>query len=299
MTTIDHAADDVLRLPPVRDEFELRSIIEPAADVECPLPLRVRILQSTVVRRLVVVGILAVIWESYATYLDNPLMMPRLSEVIVALVSSLVSGALGMRILLTMKVLLIGYSAGILAAAAVTILASTTRFGSDVLSKLTSMFNPLPAVALLPLALLWFGLGMGSLIFVIINSVLWAVALSTHTGFQSVSETLRMAGRCFGLGGLSLVAEILIPAALPSILTGLKIGWAFAWRTLIAAELVFGVSSGQGGLGWFIYENRNNLETANVFAGLLCVILIGLLVESVIFRTIERQTVRRWGMQKF
>jgi NitT/TauT family transport system permease protein len=299
MTTIDHDVDMVLRLPPVRDEFELPSIVEPAADLECPLPLHVRILHSTVVRRLIVVGILAVVWEGYATYLDNPLMMPRLSGVIVALVSSLVSGGLGMRILLTMKVLLIGYSAGILAAATITILASTTRFGSDVLSTLTSMFNPLPAVALLPLALLWFGLGMGSLVFVIINSVLWAVALSTHTGFQSVSETLRMAGRCFGLGRLSLVAEILIPAALPSILAGLKIGWAFAWRTLIAAELVFGVSSGQGGLGWFIYENRNNLETANVFAGLLCVILIGLFVESVIFRAIERRTVRRWGMQKF
>jgi NitT/TauT family transport system permease protein len=299
MTVIGRGAEMALVLPPIRDEFELPSVVEPASDVECPLPLHVRIFHSTLVRRLLVVGILAAFWEVYATFLDNPLMMPRLSDVAVALVSSLVSGGLAMRIVMTMKVLLIGYSAGILAAAAITILASTTRFGSDVLSTLTSMFNPLPAVALLPLALLWFGLGMGSLVFVIINSVLWAVALSTHTGFQSVSETLRMAGRCFGLRGLSLVAEILIPAALPSILAGLKIGWAFAWRTLIAAELVFGVSSGQGGLGWFIYENRNNLETANVFAGLLCVILIGLFVESVIFRTIERRTVRRWGMQKF
>jgi NitT/TauT family transport system permease protein len=299
MTVIEQTAGMPLALPPVREEFEFKSVIEPSADVECPLPLHDRILQSTVVRRLIVVGVLAAAWEGYAIWLDNPLMMPRLSEVLVALVSSLVSGGLVMRIAMTMKVLLIGYTAGIAAAAAITVLASTTRFGSDVLSTLTSMFNPLPAVALLPLALLWFGLGMGSLIFVIVNSVLWAVALSTHTGFQSVSETLRMAGRCFGLKGLSLVAEILIPAALPSILAGLKIGWAFAWRTLIAAELVFGVSSGQGGLGWFIYENRNNLETANVFAGLLCVILIGLFVESVIFRTIERRTVRRWGMQKF
>jgi NitT/TauT family transport system permease protein len=299
MTVLDRNADLALALPPIREEFELSRVIEPSADVERPLPLQVRILQSTLVRRLLVVGILAAVWEGYATYLDNPLMMPRLSEVIVALVSSFLTGGLGLRILMTLKVLAVGYTAGILAAAAITVLASTTRFGSDVLSTLTSMFNPLPAVALLPLALLWFGLGMGSLVFVIINSVLWAVALSTHTGFQSVSETLRMAGRCFGLGRLALVFEILIPAALPSILAGLKIGWAFAWRTLIAAELVFGVSSGQGGLGWFIYENRNNLETANVFAGLLCVILIGLFVESVIFRTIERRTVRRWGMQKF
>jgi NitT/TauT family transport system permease protein len=299
MTVLDRNADLALALPPIREEFELSRVVEPSADVESPLPLQVRILQSTLVRRLLVVGILAAVWEGYATYLDNPLMMPRLSEVIVALVSSFLTGGLGLRILMTLKVLAVGYTAGILAAAAITVLASTTRFGSDVLSTLTSMFNPLPAVALLPLALLWFGLGMGSLVFVIINSVLWAVALSTHTGFQSVSETLRMAGRCFGLGRLALVFEILIPAALPSILAGLKIGWAFAWRTLIAAELVFGVSSGQGGLGWFIYENRNNLETANVFAGLLCVILIGLFVESVIFRTIERRTVRRWGMQKF
>jgi sulfonate transport system permease protein len=83
----------------------------------------------------------------------------------------------------------------------------------------------------------------------------------------------------------------------PSILTGLKIGWAFAWRTLIAAELVFGVSSGSGGLGWYIFENRNQLETANVFSGLFFVILIGLFVENVIFANIERKTIRRWGMQ--
>jgi NitT/TauT family transport system permease protein len=94
------------------------------------------------------------------------------------------------------------------------------------------------------------------------------------------------------------VTLILIPAALPSILAGLKIGWAFAWRTLIAAELVFGATSRSGGLGWFIYENRNELETPSVFAGLFVVIIIGLLVESVIFRFIESRTVRRWGMQR-
>ena len=92
------------------------------------------------------------------------------------------------------------------------------------------------------------------------HSVLWAVALNTHSGFLSVSNTLRMVGRNYGLSRAALRRAILIPAAFPSILTGLKIGWAFAWRTLIAAELVFGVSSGSGGLGWFIYENKNQLE---------------------------------------
>ena len=86
-------------------------------------------------------------------------------------------------------------------------------------------------------------------------------------------------------------------ARLPAILSGLKIGWAFAWRTLIAAELVFGASSGKGGLGWFIFQNRNELYTDRVFAGLAAVLLIGLLVEGLVFTTLERLTVRRWGMQ--
>jgi NitT/TauT family transport system permease protein len=174
----------------------------------------------------------------------------------------------------------------------------STHIGRDLLETLTSMFNPLPAIALLPLALLWFGLGRGSLIFVIVHSVLWPLALNTYAGFRGVPETLRMAGRNYGMGGLQLELEVLVPAALPSILSGLKIGWAFAWRTLIAAELVFGATSGKGGLGWYIFQNRNELYTDKVFAGLALVILIGLVVENLVFRTLERVTVLRWGMQR-
>ena len=193
--------------------------------------------------------------------------------------------------------LLVGYALGVALATVLTGIAIASRIGTDFLETMTSMLNPLPAIALLPLALIWFGLGTGSVIFVLVHSVLWAIALNTHAGFRSVSNTLRMVGQNYGLRGLKLVRLILIPAAFPAILTGLKVGWAFAWRTLIAAELVFGVSSGSGGLGWFIFENRNQLETANVFAGLFTVILIGLFVENVIFAAIERKTIRRWGMQ--
>jgi NitT/TauT family transport system permease protein len=198
----------------------------------------------------------------------------------------------------SLAVLAQGYLAGVAGAFLLTSLAVSTTLGRDLLETLTAMFNPLPAIALLPLALLWFGLGRGSLVFVLMHSVMWPLALNTYGGFRAVPETLRMTGRNYGLGGLSLVLQILIPAALPAILSGLKIGWAFAWRTLIAAELVFGTTSGKGGLGWYIYQSRNELFTDKVFAGLAAVIVIGLLIENIVFQSVERLTVRRWGMQR-
>jgi NitT/TauT family transport system permease protein len=262
----------------VRQEFE--TVPEPLTSVplERELPLGQRLWQQGWLRKSLILMLLAVLWEIVARVQNNDLLLGK--------------------VWISLVVLIKGYLIGIVLAFALTTLAVSTQFGRDLLSTLTSMFNPLPAIALLPLALLWFGLGQNSLIFVLVHSVLWALALNTYAGFLGVSETLRMAGRNYGLKGMRFVLFILIPAALPSILAGLKIGWAFAWRTLIAAELVFGATSGKGGLGWYIFQNRNELYTDKVFAGLAVVILIGLLVENLVFDTLERVTVKRWGMQR-
>ncbi|MCF1480739.1 MULTISPECIES: ABC transporter permease [Rhizobium/Agrobacterium group] len=249
-------------------------------------------------RKTLLIVVLAIIWQVYASFLDNPLLFPTLSDTLVTLTDRFADGTLPTRIWTTLQVLFMGYTVGTVLAALLTVLAINTRIGTDFLETMTAMFNPLPAISLLPLALIWFGLGASSLVFVLVHSVLWAVALNTHSGFLGVSRTLRMVGANYGLTGISYVLRILVPAAFPSILTGLKIGWAFAWRTLIAAELVFGVSSGQGGLGWFIFENRNLLDIPAVFAGLLTVIIIGLIVENLVFQTIERHTIQKWGMKE-
>lgn len=272
------------------------------SDIAAPKILRApalqRALSDTPWRRAVILLGFALIWEFYARWLDNPLLLPTMGATLSALWSAIVSGELPDRTLTSLRVLVTGYAIGVAVAAILTTLAALSRWGNEALGLLTSMFNPLPAIALLPVALLWFGVGTPSLIFVIVHSVLWPVALACHGGFLAVPPTLRMAGRNLGLSGGRFVAEILVPAAFPQILSGLRIGWAFAWRTLIAAELVFGVSARSGGLGWFIYTSRAQLETASVFAGLLTVILIGLVVEGVIFRTLTRITVQRWGQEQ-
>lgn len=265
--------------------------------VQKPLTIFERLYNQNWLRKLFVLVVIAVCWEAYARWLDNELLVPTFSATVRALVQGIASGVILTRALLSIKVLLMGFATGVFVAAVLTFLAINTRVGNDFLETMTAMFNPLPAIALLPLALIWFGLGTGSLIFVLVHSVLWAVALNTHAGFRSVSTTHRMVGQNYGLRGIGFVTKILIPAAFPSILAGLKIGWAFAWRTLIAAELVFGTTSGQGGLGWYIFEAKNQLNIPEVFAGLLSIILIGLFIENVVFRLIETRTIGRWGMQ--
>ena len=249
------------------------------------------------VRKMLVVLALLAIWEAWTRLWGvNPLLFPPASVVIESFARSTASGELPGYAWQSLKVLLTGMAIGAVGALVFTTLAVSTRIGAEILETLTAMFNPLPAIALLPLAFLWFGLGVNSLIFVIIHSVLWPMSLNTYTGFVTVPPTLKRVGENFGLSGWRLVTGILLPAAFPYILSGIKIGWAFAWRTIIAAELVFGVSARQGGLGWFIYQNRFDLNTDLVFAGLLTVILIGLVVENLFFKWIERKTVLRWGM---
>lgn len=289
----------MMKAPPMRPEFERTTQdASHAVAVERPLSAWERLTNVTALRRVFILVLLVAVWQAYSVPLDNSLMFPTFTATAAAFWDSLLNGSLLLKAWVSIRVLLMGYAAGVAIAAVLTTLAVSTRVGNDLLATLTAMFNPLPAIALLPLAMLWFGLGNGSLIFVLIHAVLWPLSLNTHSGFLAVSDTLRMAGRNCGLSGLRYVLKILMPAAFPSILAGLKIAWAFAWRTLIAAELVFGVSSGSGGLGWFIFENKNELEIAYVFAGLGTVIIIGLLVENVVFRTIEENTVRKWGMQK-
>ncbi len=289
----------------IRPEFVNKDIAEAAVgDVARRLSLIERLTNVDPVRKFSVLLVVVVAWELYTRLGDvPPLIFPTFTDTAIALVRAFTEENLLGKVWNSMQILLTGYGIGIAIAAALTMIAVSTRIGSDLLTTLTAMLNPLPAIALLPLAMLWFGLGDAPIVFTLLHSVIWPLALNTHTGFMGVSETQRMVGRNYGLKGIRYVCKILIPAAFPSILTGLRIAWAFAWRTLIAAELVFGgavvdtAGNDAGGLGWYVFESQMDLRVPHVFAGLFTVILVGILVENVIFRNVEEHTVNKWGMQ--
>lgn len=196
----------------------------------------------------------------------------------------------------TLRILLEGVLIGTAVAVVLTVFATLTTIGSDVLDLLTSLLNPLPGVAVLPLAMLWFGINENAILFTIANATVWPVAINLSTGFKTVSPTLVAVGRNIGLSRMRVVTDVLAPAALPYAVTGLKTAWAFGWRTVIAAELVFGVAGSKGGLGNYINNARLYLLTPRVFAGLVTIAILGVLFES-LFASLERHTVVRWGMK--
>src|ERR1043166_5873543 len=163
-------------------------------EVERKLSLLELLWNDGLVRKAVIIVLLALVWEAYGAFLDNPLLFPTFHDTVLTMYDKVKDGTIPLRAWASLKVLLMGYGTGIVLAAVFTILAISTRIGTDFLETMTAMFNPLPAIALLPLALIWFGLGNGSLVFVLIHSVLWPVALNTHSGFKSVSNTPAMLG---------------------------------------------------------------------------------------------------------
>lgn len=249
-------------------------------------------------RRLVMCLVILAGWQAYVALAHvRALLVPSPLQVGQALVEDLANGKLLVSAAFTLRTLVIGTLLGMSIGLFLAALAVVSRLGQDLLSLLVSIFNPLPSIAILPLALIWFGLTPTAIVFVVLNSTIWPVALNTDMGFRTVSPTLQRAARTLGISGPRMVLQILLPAALPYLLSGVRMAWAFAWRTVVAAELIFGVAGGKGGLGYYINQSRYFLETPRVFAGLVLISVLGLLIE-VVFGQIEKRTVERWGMTR-
>lgn len=245
----------------------------------------------------IVVITLCIIWEILAIRADSPLLLPAFSDTIYALYIAAAGpqGELLAHLWESLRALCAGFVTGTVLATSLVIIAINLRIGETLLGTITSGFAPLPAVAIFPLALMWFGISWSSIVFITSWATLFPVAVAMFQGFRSVPETLRQVGLNMGLRGLNYTLRILIPASLPSIMTGIRNGVANAFRALIAIEMVLGAVSGNGGLGWFVMTAKQNLEMPTVYAGILAIMIIGLLFEA-LFSLLERFTIHRWGM---
>jgi len=196
--------------------------------------------------------------------------------------------------LFSLKIIAAGLSAAVILAAAATIISMNGRIFSEIINNFLAIMHPLPGIAILPVAILWFGIGIKAILFVIVFSAVWPLINHFYTGFRSIPANQLEVGRNLGLSGVKLALSVMLPASFPHILGGLRTGWARAWQASVAAELVFGAAGGDGGLGWFLYKKRFMMETPGVFAGMVVIILIGITVEYLIFAGIEKRTIKKW-----
>jgi NitT/TauT family transport system permease protein len=246
-------------------------------------------------RRALIATVLVAIWHLYAVQ-KGPLLVATPWQTATAFWDGWSDGGLARQTWTTLRILLTGVGIGALVAAGLTAFATLSKVGEDLLNLLTSILNPLPGVAVLPLAMLLFGLNEAALRFVIANATIWPIAIALSTGFKTTNQTIVAVGRNIGLSRVRVITDVLAPAALPYAISGLKTAWAFGWRTIIAAELVFGVAGSEGGLGNYINNARLYFLTDQMFAGLVTIAILGVAFEA-LFAALERRTVVRWGMK--
>ena len=230
------------------------------------------------------------LWQIYVTFVGQ-ISLPGPLEVAGALSEG---WSLAAATWITLGTLALGMLIGTMSAALLTVFAAWTRIGADLLTLLTLTLYPVPAVALLPLLILWFDTSPTSLVVVTLCSVTLPTAINLSAGLKSVNPTIILVGQNLGLRGWRMFSAVLLPAALPHAISGLRAGWASGWRTILAAGLVFGVA-GEGPT-YFTKGAGDFLPAPDLLAGLLTIALAGILVEAT-FRLLERRTVVRWGMK--
>ena len=228
----------------------------------------------------------------------SPLIFPSLGTIFSSLARDLIDGVLVEQFFYSMRLVIEGLFLSIVLGLGIALLArssSTFRSGIDLL---ISVAHPLPGVALLPLVILWAGIGEGAVLFIIVHSVLWPFLVSFFGALDHLPKTQQEVADNYEIFGWRRLIWVDLPGSFPGFLSGLKIGWSRAWRALISAEMIFGATSGSGGIGWYLFQKRVFMDTAGLFAGLIVIMIIGILVEGLFFRWIERKTVVRWGMER-
>ena len=205
-------------------------------------------------------------------------------------------GSLLRATLVTGKRLALGYMAGLVLGLPLGLLTARHRWASDTLGVVTLGLQALPSVCWVPLALLWFDQTEGAVVFVVVMGTVWSIALATDAGVRGVPPIYDRAARTMGSTGLHTLLHVTLPAALPAIVSGMKLGWAFAWRSLMAAEIFVIILSGSG-LGHLLDYGRKHQAMDQVIGVMLVIVAVGLLVDRAIFLPVETWLRRRWGTE--
>jgi NitT/TauT family transport system permease protein len=261
-----------------------------AAPSRAPEEARWRIIWRNLFPFLVIFGL----WEAVARAgVLSPRLFPSLVEVANAFVQLTASGILPHHVFDTIVRLLSGFALAAFFGVAIGIAMGRWRRAEDIFLPLVSIGAPIPGLAYAPLFLLWFGLGNKSAVLLVGFVSAFPVIFNTWTGVKAVKEIWVRSAQAMGADHRQMFLKVILPGALPYILTGLRLGLAQAWRILVGIEMLASVP---WGLGWMIFGAREFLNTDVMLAGVIVIGILGLALEKLVFQRLEKFTVVRWGM---
>lgn len=238
-------------------------------------------------------AVLVALWAIIVPVLGvRPQIFPSVAAVGTAGLESLIDGSLLRHVMASVSRVAIGTVLAVLVAVPLGILMGVSRGVSAFLTPLMRFFSVLAGIAWIPIATLWFGYGFGAIVFVIFNAVFFVVAYNTLLGVSTIPMTLRHAAASLGAGRRAMLADVLLPGALPNIVTGVRTGLGFAWRGLIAAEMI----ATDVGLGYMLFVARDFYQTEVIVLGMIVIGTLWLLIDRLLLVPLERATIERWGL---
>ena len=248
----------------------------------------------TLAKQIIFYVALVAIWQlvSMTNIWPNNL-FPSPYEVAEDLVYTASDGSLFFGIGTSILRLIIGLAIAIVGGMLLGIFMARMEIVNQTIGSLVLGLQSIPSVAWVPLAILWFGLTDGGIIFVTAIGSMFAVTIATYTGVKNINPHYIEAARNMGAKGTQLAIYVLIPAAFPYLISGFKQGWAFAWRGVIGAELLFSFL----GLGFLLNVGRQLNDISQVFAIMLVIMMVGIAIDGVIFKRLENKVMSRWGLR--
>ena len=224
----------------------------------------------------------------------SPMLLPSPLSVAEYLWGALIDGTLVEAAAVTVRRLLVGYVIGVAIGLPLGLLTSTSQLFEDTIGSMALGLQTLPSVCWIPLALLWFGQTESAMLFVVVMGTVWSVLIATDTGARNIPPIYARAARTMGSEGFHQWTRVILPASLPFLVSGMKQGWAFAWRSLMAAEIYVTILTGFG-LGHLLHYGRELNAMDQVIGIMLVIVLVGLLADKTLFSPFERFLHRRWG----
>lgn len=236
---------------------------------------------------------LLIVWTALVRVYDVPLrVFPAPTDVAGAFDVQLRTGAVSNHVWQSLRRVLVGTTLAVVTSIPLGIAISTSRVVAATFTPILRFFAVLAGIAWIPLATLWFGYGFGAITFIIFNAVFFVVTYNTILGVSRIPQALRDAARSLGANRWQVLTEVLLPGALPNIVTGIRTGMGFAWRGLIAAEII----ATNAGLGYMLFLARDFYRTEVIVLGMILIGAIWVAIDRLILAPVERRTIERWGL---